>query len=93
MCIDKEINYQSVLFQQNTMHIQNSPSYEPVCLCTVCPIYEPVLCWSGPYRYIPYQFIPCVKICKTILFADDTSRITIYKIGNQISNIYEDMHV
>ena len=45
----------------------------------------------GPLLFIIYiNYIPfCVKHCKTILFAEDT---TIYKTGKQVNNIYEDMN-
>ena len=45
----------------------------------------------GPLLFIIYiNYLPfCVKHCKTILFADDT---TIYKTGKQVNNIYEDMN-
>ena len=45
----------------------------------------------GPLLFIIYiNDLPfCVKHCKTILFADDT---TIYKTGKQVNNIYEDMN-
>ena len=45
----------------------------------------------GPLLFIIYiNDLPfCVKHCKTILFADDT---TIYKSGKQVTNIYEDMN-
>ena len=42
----------------------------------------------GPLLFIIYIDV-CVKHCKTILFADDT---TIYKTGKQVNNIYEDMN-
>ena len=45
----------------------------------------------GPLLFIIYiHDLPfCVKHCKTILFADDTS---IYKTGKQVNNKYEDMN-
>ena len=45
----------------------------------------------GPLLFIIYKIdLPfCVKHCKTILFAYDT---TIYKTGTQVNNIYEDMN-
>ena len=45
----------------------------------------------GPLLFIIYinDLLFCVKHCKTILFADDTS---IYKTGKQVNNIYEDMN-